>query len=78
MQIKAISIYLGLIPLNTTFSTSLESRYHQKHICRIESDNGLIGWGEMLSLPSCGNEETAMVVGKMLAENLIDSDSTDL
>ena len=34
----------------------------------------------MLSLPPINGEtpETAMVVGKMLAENLIDSDPTDL
>ena len=81
MKIKSISLYLAVIPLNITFSTSLGSRDTTKNIyIKLESDDGLVGWGECCPYPLINGEspETAMVVGKMLAENLIGADPTDL
>ena len=81
MRIKAISIYLGIIPLNTTFSTSLGSRDTTRNIfVKIESDQGLVGWGECCPYAPINGEtpETCMIIGKMLAENLIGFDPTSL
>ncbi len=81
MHIKVISIYLGIIPLNTTFTTSLGSRDTTRNIfVKVEADNGLVGWGECCPYPPINGEtpETCMIVGKLLAENLIGADPTDL
>ena len=81
MHFKAISIHLGEIPLNTTFSTSLGSRSITRNIfVKIESNDGLVGWGECCPYPLINGEspETAMIIGKMIAQNLMGADPTDL
>ena len=67
--------------MNTTFTTSLGSRDTTKNIfVEIEADNGLVGWGECCPYPPINGEtpETALVIGKMLAEKLIGADPTNL
>lgn len=77
MKIKSIGFYRAKIQLKHVFTTSLGSRDHNVNVfVKVQTDNGLIGWGECSPNPKITGEtaDTGMLVGPMLAKSLLDAD----
>lgn len=81
MKIRKIEFFKARIKLKKTFITSLGRRdYTTSIFVKITTVKGLTGWGECSPFPPIVGEtpETCFIVGKMLAEQLISEDPSDI
>ncbi|GHE68947.1 mandelate racemase/muconate lactonizing enzyme family protein [Roseivirga thermotolerans] len=81
MKIKKIEFFKAHIPLKKTFATSLGKRDTTTSIfVRVTNQKGLCGWGECSPFPPIVGEtpETCFIVGKMLAEKLLNEDPREV
>lgn len=81
MKIKKIEFFKAKIKLKKTFTTSLGRRDFTTSIfVKITTQKGLVGWGECCPFPPIVGEtpETSMIVGKLLAEKLLNEDPEDV
>ena len=79
--IKKIDLYKLAIPLKQPFIISLGPIYNAESVVvRIETENGLVGWGENSPFLAINGEsvDTGIVVGKLFTKYLIDKNALDI
>lgn len=81
MRIDQIELYHAALKLKHPFITSLGWRDHANNVfVRIRTKEGLEGWGECSPYPPINGEtvDTCFIIGKLLAEKLIDTNPLEL